>query len=270
MKPKTHTKTHDKVCIVGHAGTTRAAAPYDDPSFEFWGCNELAMQPDIASIGGRFDLWWNIHPRAEIEPDHIEWVKSCGKPTFMVEQYTDIPTAVRFPHETVEQSFPRHYWTSTIAWQVAYALVMEYTEIHIYGVEMTCESERGEPSEYGYQRSCLEYWLGLAEGRGVQVVLPERCETLRTVTGWRYGYDQPPQMQGPINEVFLRTQLDSISQAQQQHHNNVLLLQGGRNVVERLLAECHKHRREQPGWMQRGEAGPPPTANCAMPVEGIT
>jgi hypothetical protein len=43
-------------------------------------------------------------------------------------------------------------------------------------------------SEYGTQRPSCEYFVGVAQGRGIKVHLPPECELLKT--DFLYGYDQ--------------------------------------------------------------------------------
>ena len=52
------------------------------------------------------------------------------------------------------------------------ALSRDFERIEIYGIELILEGE------YSYQREAMAYWLGKADGMGVEVWLPERCSLL--------------------------------------------------------------------------------------------
>ncbi len=69
-----------------------------------------------------------------------------------------------------------------MAWMSALALSEGVTHVALWGIhyEHDIEHER--------QRGCCEYWVGLLEGRGVQVVIPEGCPVTKS-PGWLYGYE---------------------------------------------------------------------------------
>ena len=49
----------------------------------------------------------------------------------------------------------------------------EADEIGLWGVDMKAEDE------YAYQRPNIEYWLGIAEGKGIKVHIPEASPILK-------------------------------------------------------------------------------------------
>lgn len=69
----------------------------------------------------------------------------------------------------------------------AFAIWLGFKRIELYGVRLM---ESGEPIA---ARACLEYWLGVAEGRGIETYVHPACDLFaqyhlvksRTV----YGYD---------------------------------------------------------------------------------
>ena len=107
-----------------------------------------------------------------------------GFPCFPVtirEHYDDIPNSIPFPREFLLTKF-RRYFTNTISWQIALALAMGYKEIHLYGINMANDEE------YKSQRPSVEYFVGLAEGLGVKVFIPEECDICKS--WYDYGFDQ--------------------------------------------------------------------------------
>ena len=66
------------------------------------------------------------------------------------------------------------YFNNTVSWVLAFAMSEGFKEIHIYGVDMATHSE------YGHQRPSCEYFIGLARGMGIKVVLPKESGLLRT------------------------------------------------------------------------------------------
>ena len=61
----------------------------------------------------------------------------------------------------------RAYLTSTAAYALALAITEGVDEIKLYGVHGATELE------YIQQRPCIEWLLGLAQGRGIKVVVPD-------------------------------------------------------------------------------------------------
>jgi hypothetical protein len=100
------------------------------------------------------------------DPKYYEWLKNNHNTTvFMIEQFDDVPMSRRFPLEEIKQEFKgaEWYFTTTVAYAIAYAIYAGYKRIEIYGVEMETNTE------YAHQRPCVAYWCGVAYGRGIEV-----------------------------------------------------------------------------------------------------
>lgn len=93
----------------------------------------------------------------------------------------DIPNSVTIPLDEMTAAFlpTAHYYTSSVAYMLALAMLMGFKEIELYGFDM------GTDTEYHYQRANFEYWIGIAHGRGVKVTLPDS----QILKGKLYGYD---------------------------------------------------------------------------------
>lgn len=103
----------------------------------------------------------------------------------MQERYPDVPCSIRYPFETMITQFPRGYMTNSMAYMVALALMEGVTQLGVFGCNYDSQSE------YGPQRGGAEYWLGIAEGRGVQVMIPPTCDLLGRPS-LLYGYESHP------------------------------------------------------------------------------
>ena len=98
--------------------------------------------------------------------NHYEWLKSNTEtPVFMAERFDDVPMSRRFPLEEIKQYFKgaEWYFTTTIAYAIAYAIYAGYKRIELYGIEMETNTE------YTHQRPCVAYWCGVAYGKGIEV-----------------------------------------------------------------------------------------------------
>ena len=87
-----------------------------------------------------------------------------------------------FATEAAIQIGGRDYFTSSIAYMIAVALLDGFQEIAIYGVNLAIGDE------WFYQKACAEWWIGLAEGKGVAVYVPSASALLKQYA--RYGYAQ--------------------------------------------------------------------------------
>lgn len=194
----TEVARRDRVAIVGFAGTSRHLAPYDDKSVEIWGLNEAHRQPWMR----RITRWFQIHQRWDFTKqsnesyrEHWEWLQQEHPfPIYMLEKHNDIPSSVRFPLEDIiakflpnvrrgwnwEESIINEYFTSSFAWMCSMALYEGFKRIEVYGFEMATDTE------YRYQKGSTEFWLGVAAGLGVEVLLTKDCQLLQ---GKIYGRD---------------------------------------------------------------------------------
>lgn len=162
------------VCVVGFAPQTRELANAEPSHVELWGLN----------IGHvflkRWDRWFQVHPFVwqgkpmyGRDAEHLRFLQSCTVPLYMNEPTDNMPMARPYPYEEVYKAIGRRYLTSTGAHAIALAIAEGVDELKVYGINVATDLE------YVEQRPCIEYLLGLAEGRGIKVVLPEYATLLR-------------------------------------------------------------------------------------------
>ncbi len=95
---------------------------------------------------------------------YLQRLKEVDVPLYMQEAYID--TATRYPLEQVAE-ITGAYWNSSIGYMLALAIHEGVDRIGVWGVDMKADDE------YGYQRPNCEYLIGLARGKGIDVVIPE-------------------------------------------------------------------------------------------------
>lgn len=188
-----------KIALIGTA-ETMCLAPFHDPSWEIW------SHSSCAHALPRADRVFDLHPKAFwIKPkkwhrDYVRWLRECPVPIYMQKHYPEIPQSIRYPRERILAEF-RRYFTSQTAWMIALALTEGVTHLGFFGIHYAAADERTT------QRWGCEYWMGQAEGRGVQLVLPVGCPLLRQPT-WLYGYEnyrngeQLPMPKSLLQEPF--------------------------------------------------------------------
>jgi hypothetical protein len=184
-----------KIAIVGCA-ETKSQAPFGDHSWEIWGVNNLflhiprwtrwfeihsvmfdeikkkwfrRMNPDLKK--GVFE--WSDNFRGQPVGDYVKCLAQMDCPVYMQKQWPAIPGSVPYPIQEVSGRFPRQYFTNTISWMIALAIYEGAQEISIYGVDMAVSTE------YEAQRPSCEYFIGIAEGMGIKIYIPEEADLLK-------------------------------------------------------------------------------------------
>jgi hypothetical protein len=198
-QPPTIKKRTDKVAIVGFAPSSMQLAPFGDESWEIWTLNNIYTAFDLP----RWDRWFELHKnfreyppyhdvrldatsivRGDSRPvvkklDHLEWLKgqSPERPIYFLKEELDIPACRPYPLDEVkkwcESKGYKAYFTNSISYMIAIAIMDGYKSIGIWGVDMAANGE------YQHERPSVEYWIGLAQGMGIEVVLPKETELLK-------------------------------------------------------------------------------------------
>lgn len=116
----------------------------------------------------------------------LEWLKEHPGPIYTSRPHPDYPGLVAYPLADVINSTKQSYFNSTAAYAVAYAIHIGVKKISCYGMDFTYpnshHAERG--------RACVEYWLGIAQARGIGIRIPRTSSLMDGCEGRSYyGYD---------------------------------------------------------------------------------
>ncbi len=162
------------VAIVGTSQSSREMANLEPPYVEIWGLQTTE------TFLNRWDRWFQLHAREAIDlsvpTEENEFYRTCGVPVYVTQEDHCLPTGVFYPFTEIGFRF-RDYWTNTIAYMLALAIHEDFKEIHLWGVDMATGSE------YVQERPCVEFWLGLAAGRGITVAVPDSSPLLKGSNG---------------------------------------------------------------------------------------
>lgn len=167
-----------KIALIGSAETIQCA-PWYDPTWEIW------AHATVHHFCKRVDRYFDLHPWKWISekpmPGYLEWLKTERTPIYMQRRFRDVPASLRYPQERILAEYPR-YFTSHVGWMVALALSEGVTHLGFYGIHYALDEEHIK------QRPGCEFWMGVALGKGVQLVNPPGSPLLRQ-PGWLYGYE---------------------------------------------------------------------------------
>jgi len=234
---KAHPEPRKKIAICGFAASSRMLAPFDDSEWEIWILNQLNRHVPRAT------RHWDIHSNWMSEnvegTDHPGYLAECGIPVYMTKTEPSIPTSIRYPIERViEKVAGIDYFTSTVAFMLGLAILnideqverelngspvperfsdareavaaaYQQHSIGIYGIDLIVGTE------YDFQKSCVEYMLGLANARGITIVLPPQCALLKQ--RWRYGYETEP-----ANELIKMSELKRRGEALENERSQLI------------------------------------------------
>jgi len=192
------------VALVGAAWGSAPWAPFGEEGVEIWACNEMHSAPWMQEE--YVTRWWQIHPKWSFIRDnkhkHWEWLqKEHDCPIYMQRVFDDVPNSTPYPLQEIQKGLIhivkgelpiRKLFSSSFTYQMALALDDDFERIELYGIELLLDGE------YGYQRETMAFWLGKADGMGVEVWMPKQCSLLVAPL---YGYEQ--QRKGDTGEVEL-------------------------------------------------------------------
>lgn len=157
--------------------------------WETWHLNNI--HPTVAC-----DRWFNLHHFKTLKSEwahglsaEIAWAHLNPEvPCYVLESWCGvIPNERIFPRAKLARMPRGNYHCGSFDWMVAYAVLLGAREISMHGIGLAMES--GEPSSAW---ACLEYWIGYAQGRGINV----NCVDCNIFYNYRlvrdhkaYGYD---------------------------------------------------------------------------------
>lgn len=197
------------VAIVGF-GRKRDGVPWADdlgrprkrrPGWDIWACNPPDSVLKKAAEERVVNRWFELHDLRihRIRREHyLAWLGALEIPVMVLDTVAWLPTSERFPLDAIEKLLPKYgdYHCGSFDMLMAYAIWCGYRRITLHGMDY----REGEPDS---SVKCLEFWLGVAAGRGIKIDADDSVLLLRNMQrrtiweqfgedgreGGRYGYD---------------------------------------------------------------------------------
>jgi hypothetical protein len=142
------------VTLVGMLGPQEG----DDLGTEVWGVNaSYTVHSNLAR------LYFMDEVDDVVHPEFVENATSLGVPIYCRDSSV-LPGAITYPLHEVLAEFKSPYFTSSVSYMLAHAILEGYERIHLYRVY-----EMPWSRDYAAQKSCLDFWAGVAIGRGVEL-----------------------------------------------------------------------------------------------------
>lgn len=233
-----------KIAIIGKAPSSVALAPYDNPDWEIWVLNTLGVNHEVP----RWDRQYELHDleltKAKEYGNYYPWLmeQSRGDRRIILR---DTPpadfghAAQKYPLDELRAVFaflPRIYLTNTVSLMIAHALYEHVRgdahigEIGLWGVDMAQHGlKMGHSSwftsEYAKQRPSCEYWIGIACGMGIKVIIPQQSDICRSPCIYGYHHTEAfKKMEARRKE--LQQRIAHAQQIEQQKHDEAVYLSG--------------------------------------------
>lgn len=184
-----------KLAIIGSYPEGRDLIPWTDEATEIWAFNEAPQK----TWWVRWDVCFQLHRpdvytshenfvSKTIGADHWDWLQTDHGPDKIIYMQTAdarVPNAREYPLDGVLSLIPYRYLRSSIAMALGLAIYQGYQDIDLYGINLVSNTE------YGYQANNMCYWIGFAQGRGVNLTM--RC-WLDEFNQKIYGYEGETQL----------------------------------------------------------------------------
>lgn len=196
-----------KVALVGKA-TSRLLAPWGEEGWEIWGVNEAPREGWTGSPPIRAHTrWFQLHPPHYLRVHHppgimdlaLHWGEPTGVRLYMDRHYDEYPDSEEFSREKVSDELrPAFSWYKATSFDsmLMLAIAEGFEEIHCYGVDFrTFPIMDGESIS---ARPCFEYWIGVANGRGIKVEVKHNGHLFKILhlacmsSSLEYGWDREP------------------------------------------------------------------------------
>ena len=150
------------------------------------------VKPDLLCVMDILDEKPQVVSGKDNLGEIINRVNQMGAPLIAPFKYAEIPKSEAFPIEECVKEFGYPYFSNSICYMIAYALMKGAKELEFYGVN------QAGSHEYSEERGGVEYWIGVAIGRGVKVTINGKNSNLlmykgRYGQGMLYGYLQDYQ-----------------------------------------------------------------------------
>lgn len=153
------------------------------PNSEIWGVNTMYRNRKCDRIFIMHDI---KHDLMVQDRDFFQTVNELNLPVITAGDYPPIKNNFVYPAEEVIEHFGCAFFLNVMAWMMAYAIMMEPKRITLYGCDM--RSDSGDEYRLG-ERGCVEFWCGMAMGKGIDLGLPQESFLLkRIMRGNFYGY----------------------------------------------------------------------------------
>jgi hypothetical protein len=162
-----------KIAVMGSAPSSKDLAPFSELEWEIWCCSP----PNYNNP--RVDAWFELHNlcRKIGIPQNKPYTDTLlmHPRVYIAERDNRLPNGIKFPWRELVAEFGDYFFTSSVAWMLAFAIVHKPEKIGLWGVDMSAHEE------YGYQRAGCHHFIQIAKDRGIGIYAPPTSDILQGV-----------------------------------------------------------------------------------------
>lgn len=217
------------VCMVGSANSTLHLVPWEDKNIEMW---TLAWR-QVPRTNRAFDM----HPfgghRKNIPANYNEWLNSLKCPIYTLDEIEELDNNVVYPYKKIQEFnksidpyWEKPYYACSVVYMLNLAIYEQVDEIHLYGLDFVADGE------YSHQRPCMEYFIGIARGRGIRVYLPNDCAMCEFP--YIYGYESKSGV-GYVDKEMLQARIKAYKKGHQDNLALAYIADGAMQEATQLL-----------------------------------
>ena len=107
-----------------------------------------------------------LDPHLQTGWENLEGLAHWGGKVYTLKHYAGIPKSVAYPIDDIIHEFEKLYFTSSMSYMLAHAIYEKVDVINLHKVATLAASR-----EYYHQKDCLDFWCGVALGRGIKVIV---------------------------------------------------------------------------------------------------
>ena len=173
VKVKEFVKGLENIYILGRGQSLGYAPTVKIEDSEVWGCNNVYKARELDRLFIMHDVYMVQFLR---EKELIKDINEKGFPVYTLGKYDGIKNNVQYPTEAILKEFGTSYLLNNASYMIALAILQKPKKIILFGVDMAY----GTNNEYFYnEKACIEFWLGMAKGRGINFTISEQSTLLR-------------------------------------------------------------------------------------------
>ena len=163
-----------EVIILG-LGPSKDECPYDAEVWALNDCHRFAKRIDKLFVT---DGWGEFGADGVNELSEAKHKFGCE---IVAASKHDGLNVTLYPIEEIIKHFRTQFFSNTVCYMIAYALLLGYKKLRFYGIDMLTHTS------YIAEKGAVEFWMGVAKGMGVEVINTKTSATGKTTTGKLYG-----------------------------------------------------------------------------------
>lgn len=176
-------------------GPTWSRVPPPEPNTETWGCNSIYRDVKLDRLFVMHDIRKDIFLR---DVNFFEEMNKQDIPVYMTSPEPGLKQGIVYPVKEVYNEFKVIFFMDTIAWMMAYAIMLKPKKISLYGVDMRPDSGI---EHHKNEKGCVEFWCGVATGRGIKLYIPPESFIMKSIIGGIfYGFKTGTRSEGCLGK----------------------------------------------------------------------